>query len=199
LELIISKHYAQGNLNLNWIIITDSGILMNQGVPAAATIDDLPNEVTDDTVTLKWSEPENNGGVITQYTVYQRIVTNGTPGEWIKLETTADSVTEWTVELECCKVYEFVVTATNEFGESLKEEGKIERVKSSDSMFMFCNFPYDYSHVFCKTSAMTTNLSDTFIMQIFSKSHQHYLRSQSLANGLGQHVFPGQTAPQRFS
>jgi len=42
-------------------MITDSGILVNQGVPAAATIDDLPNEVTDDAITLKWSEPENYG------------------------------------------------------------------------------------------------------------------------------------------
>ena len=115
-------------------MITDSGILVNQGVPASATIDDLPNEVTDDTITLKWSEPENNGKVITQYTVYQRIVTDGKPGEWIKLETTADSVTELIVELECCKVYEFAVTATNEFGESLKEERKVERVKASGGM-----------------------------------------------------------------
>jgi len=48
-----------------------------EGVPAAATIDDLPNEITDDTITLKWSKPQNNGKVITQYTVYQRIVTDG--------------------------------------------------------------------------------------------------------------------------
>ena len=94
------------------------------------TIDDLPNEETDDTITLKWSEPENNGRVITQYTVYQRIVTDGKSGEWSKLETTVDSVTELTVELESGNVYEFVVTATNTFGESLKEEGKVERVKA---------------------------------------------------------------------
>jgi len=117
-------------------MMTDIGILVNQGVPAAATIDDLPNEVTDDTITLKWSEPENNGKVITQYTVYQRIVTDGKPGEWNKKKTITDvSVREWTVKLECCKVYEFVVTATNAFGESKKEEGKVETVKTSDGMF----------------------------------------------------------------
>ena len=115
-------------------MITDSGVLVNQGIPAAATIYDLQNEVIADTITLKWSEPENNGRVITQYTVYQRIVTDGKPGEWSKLKTTADSVTKLTVELESGKVYEFVVTATNEFGESLKEEGKVERVKASGSM-----------------------------------------------------------------
>ena len=117
-------------------MITDSGILVVQGVPSAATIDDLPNEVTDDTITLKWSEPQNNGKVITQYTVYQRILTDGKPHEWIRLKTITDvSVRELKVELEEGKVYEFVVTATNELGESFKEDGKIRRVKASNSMF----------------------------------------------------------------
>ena len=116
-------------------MITDGGILVNQGVPAAATIYPLPNEVTDDTISLKWSEPESNGKVITQYTVYQRIVADGTP-EWKELEIITDvSERETTVKLESGKVYEFVVTATNEFGESLKEEEKIVRVKASESMF----------------------------------------------------------------
>ena len=118
------------------VVITDSDILVLQGVPSAATIDDLPNEVTDDTITLKWSEPQNNGKVITQYTVYQRIVTDGKPQEWIRLKTITDvSVRELKVELEEGKVYEFVVTATNELGESFKEDGKIRRVKASNSMF----------------------------------------------------------------
>ena len=109
-------------------MITDH-ILIHQGVPAAVTIEDLPNEVTDDTITLKWSEPQNNGKVITQYTVYQRIVTDGKPGEWTKLKTINDvSVRELKVELEKGKEYEFVVTATNGLGESLKEDGKVRRV-----------------------------------------------------------------------
>ena len=117
-------------------MITDSGILVVQGVPSAATIDDLPNEVTDDTITLKWSEPQNNGKVITQYTVYQRILTDGKPHEWIRLKTITDvSVRELKVELEEGKVYEFVVTATNELGESFKEDRAIRRVKASNSMF----------------------------------------------------------------
>ena len=102
------------------------------GVPAAATIDDLPNEVTDDTITLKWSEPQNNGRVITQYTVYQRIVTDGKLGDWIMLKTiTSISVRKLTVDLKKGKVYEFVVTAKNELGESLKEPGKFARVMAS--------------------------------------------------------------------
>jgi len=116
-------------------MITARGILVLQGVPAAATIDDLPNEVTDDTITLKWSEPQNNGRVITQFTVYQRIVTDGKPGEWTKLKTITDvSVRELKVELEKSKMYEFVVTATNQLGESLKEGGKIRTVKALEGM-----------------------------------------------------------------
>ena len=110
--------------------MADRTIFFFSGVPAAATIDDLPNEVTDDTVTLKWSEPQNNGKVITQYTVYQRIVADGKPGEWIKLKTvTNTSARELKVQLEQGNVYEFVVTAMiSELGESLKEHGKITRV-----------------------------------------------------------------------
>ena len=115
--------------------------MVNQGVPAAATIDDLPNEVTEDTITLRWSEPENNGRVITQYTVYQRIVTDGKPGEWIKLKTITDvSIRELTVEMENGQVYEFVVTATSELGESLKEDGKILTVKASGGMLTVLYF-----------------------------------------------------------
>ena len=117
-------------------MITYSGISVLQGVPAAVAIDDLPNEITDDTITLKWSKPPNNGKVITQYTVYQRIVTDGKPGEWIKLKTITDvSVTELKVELKKGKVNEFVVTATNEVGESLKEGGKVRKIKASGGMF----------------------------------------------------------------
>ena len=116
-------------------MITDNAVLINQGVPAAATIDDLPNEVTDDTITLRWSEPEDNGKEITQYTVYQRIVTNGKPGEWTVLKNITDvSDREWKVNLESGNVYEFVITATNYFGESLREEGKVMRVKTSGGM-----------------------------------------------------------------
>ena len=112
-------------------MVTDRCVLVNQGVPSAATIDDLPDEVTDDTITLRWSEPQNNGRVITRYTVYQRTVTDDKTGEWIVLKTIADvSVRELKVELETGKVYEFVVTATNELGESLKEDEKIMRVEA---------------------------------------------------------------------
>ena len=68
--------------------------------------------------------------------MYQRILTDGKPGAWIKLKTITDiSVREFKVGLEQGKVYEFVVTATNEIGESLKEDGKIKRVNASESKF----------------------------------------------------------------
>ncbi|KAJ7371869.1 hypothetical protein OS493_022586 [Desmophyllum pertusum] len=110
----------------------DHDIFINQGVPATAEIYDLPSEIKEDTITLKWREPQNNGKVITLYTVFQRIVTGGKHGEWTKLNTITDiSVRELKVKLEKGKVYEFVVTATNALGESLKEDGKIKRVSAS--------------------------------------------------------------------
>ncbi|KAJ7384320.1 hypothetical protein OS493_022427 [Desmophyllum pertusum] len=102
------------------------------GIPAAVEMSDIPSEVTDNTITLKWSEPQNYGTEITQYTVYQRIVTDGKlPGEWDELKTITDvSIRELKVELEKGKVYEFVVTATNIHGESSRDEGNSRSVKA---------------------------------------------------------------------
>lgn len=62
-------------------------------------------------------------------------MTDDKPGEWIKLKTITDvSVREFTVKLESGKVYEFAVTATNDLGESSKDDEKIMRVKASESM-----------------------------------------------------------------
>ena len=102
----------------------------NSGVPAAAEITDLPNETKDVEITLKWREAENNGAPITQYTVYRRTVCeDGTSLNWIKLkEITDTSDRKVVVILEKGKVYEFVVTAKNKFGEGGKEEGKIRKI-----------------------------------------------------------------------
>ena len=53
-------------------------------------IDELPDETTDDTITLKWKEPESNGKVITMYTVYQRVVTDGKVGRWTEIKKIRD-------------------------------------------------------------------------------------------------------------
>ena len=100
-------------------------------------IDQLPDETTDDTITLKWKEPESNGKVITMYTVYQREVTGGEVGKWTKIKKIRDvSVRELKITLERGKVYQFAITATNELGESLKQEkANIQQVKAEGSMF----------------------------------------------------------------
>ena len=97
---------------------------------------DLPAEATEDTITLKWKVPANNGKEITQYTVYQRIVTDGQQGAWTVIKKIKDaSVRELKVKLEKGEVYEFAITATNEDGEGLKQdETNIKRVKASQSM-----------------------------------------------------------------
>ena len=100
-------------------------------------IDELPDETTDDTITLKWKEPESNGKVITMYTVYQRVVTDGKVGQWTVIRRIRDvSVRELKIALERGKVYQFAVTATNELGESPKQEkANIQQVKAEGSMF----------------------------------------------------------------
>ena len=100
-------------------------------------IDELPSETADDTITLKWKEPESNGKVITMYTVYQRVVTDGKVGQWTVIRKIRDvSVRELKIPLERGKVYQFAITATNEFGESLKQErANIQQVKTEGSMF----------------------------------------------------------------
>ena len=100
-------------------------------------IDDLPGETTDDTITLKWKEPESNGKVITMYTVYQREVIDGKVGQWTEIKKIRDvSVRELKITLERGKVYQFAITATNELGESLKQEkANVQQVKAEDSMF----------------------------------------------------------------
>ncbi|XP_073255600.1 uncharacterized protein [Porites lutea] len=95
-----------------------------EGVPEAALIKDLPPETKDVTVKLMWDEPQNNGAPITKYTVYQRIVNNSNATrEWTKIRIITDvSVREVAVKLEKDREYEFLVTASNRFGESVKEE-----------------------------------------------------------------------------
>ena len=110
---------------------------INLGAPDVVEMDELPGETTDDTITLKWKEPENNGKVITMYTVYQRVVTDGKVGQWTEIRRIRDvSVRELKIPLERGKVYQFAITAVNELGESLKQEkANIQQVKAERSMF----------------------------------------------------------------
>ena len=96
----------------------------------------MPSETTEDTITLRWNEPEDNGMKITQYTVYQRTIFDGKPGKWtIIKEISGAEVREFQVKLERGKVYQFAVTATNGVGESLiPDERNIPQVKAIESM-----------------------------------------------------------------
>ena len=71
-------------------------------------IDDLSGETTDDTITLKWMEPESNGKVVIMYSVYQRVVTDGKVGLWTEIRRIRDvSVRELKIALERGKVSHF--------------------------------------------------------------------------------------------
>ena len=103
----------------------------NPGVPAAAEITDLPATTKAVVITLKWKEAENNGAPIIQYTVYRRtVLENGTSLNWINITEITDMTNrKVVVNLEKGKEYEFVVSATNSFGEGGKEEKKIRKIK----------------------------------------------------------------------
>ena len=82
-------------------------------------------------MTLKWTKPSSNGADITQYTVYIRNVTSSdTVGDWRKLEVIYDvSIHAYVVALKTGQRYDLVVTATNKYGESLKEKNNIKRIR----------------------------------------------------------------------
>ena len=92
----------------------------------------MPAETKETEVTLMWSEPQNNGAPIQNYTVYQRSVNGGLAGEWIKIgeKTTNLSDRKLVVQhLEKDHVYEFAVTASNKHGPSVIAEKSIKRIK----------------------------------------------------------------------
>ena len=90
----------------------------------------MPANTTETNVIIKWKEAQGNGASITQYNVYQRIVNDdSTPRKWNKIREIKDpSVRSVEVQLEKGKDYEFVVTATNKFGEGYKEDDKIKKI-----------------------------------------------------------------------
>ncbi|XP_022793323.1 twitchin-like isoform X1 [Stylophora pistillata] len=105
------------------------------GIPEAVEIYGLPKKATEDTITLRWIEPKDNGKKITEYTVYQRTMVDGRPGDWKMIKEISDvKVREIKVKLERGKVYQFAVTATNGVGESLKpDEKQIPQIKAVGS------------------------------------------------------------------
>ena len=105
--------------------------IYQSGIPGTPQIIDVPPEVQSDEVTLKWTNPSSNGAEITQYIVYIRSVTNNdTVEDWRKLEVIYDvSIHEYVVTLNKGQQYDVVLTATNKYGESLKEQHNIKRIR----------------------------------------------------------------------
>ena len=101
-------------------------------------ITDLPAETKDIEITLKWKEAESNGAPITQYTVYRRtVLEDGTSLNWTKIKEIAETTDrKVVVNLDKGKEYEFVVTATNSFGEGGKEKRKIRNIKVLGGRFL---------------------------------------------------------------
>ena len=91
---------------------------------------DAPDTVkVTDGIILKWKESDNNGAIIIEYSVYQRLANDD---EWKKIATIIDVYNRsYAVEIEKGKEYEFVVTATNKYGESSMEQD-IKRIKVLD-------------------------------------------------------------------
>ena len=104
--------------------------LLFLGSPEAAEFQILS---TDDPLVfeLRWSKPKENGAPITKYTIYRRLVgKNGQKEQWDKIKTlSVDAPLSYNVTLAWGKHFEFVVTATNRFGEATKEDNRIEGVE----------------------------------------------------------------------
>ena len=71
-------------------------------------------------MSMTWKQPDSNGGKISTFKVYQR---KGNEKEWEEIKAIEDNSTHKYVvsNLEKGEWYEFVVTATNKYGESLKK------------------------------------------------------------------------------
>lgn len=80
------------------------------------------HQVQNTSVILRWSKPADNGGKITQYTLYQK--EDGLNEEWKQISHIYGDAREKLLEnLEPGRRYSFVVTATNKFGDSSIDDG----------------------------------------------------------------------------
>ena len=72
----------------------------------------------------------------------RNVTSNDTVGDWRKLEVIYDfSILEYVVTLTKGQQYEFLVTATNKYGESLKTQQNIKRIKVLEGKVMAI-FPF---------------------------------------------------------
>ena len=84
-------------------------------------------QMEEDNMSMTWKQPDSNGADITRYKVYQR---KGNEEKWDEIKTIENNSTHKHVvsNLEKGQLYDFVITATNKYGESLKK-GSCARVK----------------------------------------------------------------------
>ena len=124
----VHLNYYFGRNGVTLQILSDC---YHSGIPETPDIIDLPAEIHSDEVVLKWTTPSSNGADITQYTVFIRNVTSSDiVGDWRKIEVICDaSIHEYVVTLNKGQQYDLVVTATNKYGESLKEQHNIKRIR----------------------------------------------------------------------
>ena len=77
-------------------------------------------ELNADEITLKWEEPNDNGAEITMYTVYYGTLNDE---QWKETKKITDvSVRKYVVKVVMGKKYKVLVTASNKYGESSKED-----------------------------------------------------------------------------
>ena len=82
-------------------------------------VDIIKAEAEDYKITIHWEKPTENGAAITRYFIYRRIKSDE---RWTKVAVVEDaSRREYNIQVENGGKYEFVVTATNKYGESGKE------------------------------------------------------------------------------
>ena len=74
---------------------------------------------------MKWTKPETNGASIIKYSVYQRFVNDK---KWRREDISDTSKLDYCLKEDERMEYEFVVTATNKYGESSKT-ANIQTVK----------------------------------------------------------------------
>ena len=81
---------------------------------------------------LTWKQPASNGAVIKRYNVYQK---GGIKEQLTEIEKINNAAREYIVsEVEKGEEYDFVVTATNDYGDSPKMGG-CKRVKMPEGRY----------------------------------------------------------------
>ena len=78
---------------------------------------------------MHWSKPDENGGEITKYTIYKKVI--GMDVSWSRVADVLGRQSQYTYtveDLDPGKKYSFIVTATNQYGESLKDDSKAKTV-----------------------------------------------------------------------